>query len=1154
MKPKSSLRSVLALAGSSLLAITCAHAINWIGGDGTWNLAGNWSPSGIPNATNADVFFIGSSNQNITLDGGYTIRTLGFSNTGITNIRGNSSGTSARTLTTLGSGITVNSGAGAVTIGDTPGTYGAVNIALGANNTWTNNSENLLTFTGDVTNNGTFTHTIGGSGNTAISGAINTGAVALTKTGFGTLTLSGANGYTGGTFVNGGKLVLDMNSGGSLNSASTLQVGAAAPAGTFEIKGKSGAFVSSQTMGNLSLGNNAYLKIVLDPNNATGGNGTTLTLGDVVGIGGPSALIIDYSSSNTGTREVVTANATSGSGGALLDGIYQKILVKDTNGVTGFGTRAAGSNQAFTRYDDATLATTLTSAIPTSSTVNYTTLGAGASVVMTNVTRTINSLVVDTTDNAFALDTGANALTIETAILFRGDDNATIDGGTINTQYIHQVGTGELTINNVIAGAGTLLGKTGAGTLVLSGNNTFTGAMNISEGILKLGAAGNGTQSPLGTAAGGTLINAGGALDLNGITLSTAEALTLIGNGVANGGALTNSGANASYSGLLTISAPTSIVSSGGDINLTNGGTVNIVNGLTVGGAKNTSIASILSGTATPLLPTALTKQGTGTLTLSASNTYTGGTILNAGTLKLDYAATNTSKLSNTATYGTLLLNGGTLELSGGSHLETVLSTTLNTGGTFIKQTNSGTSTLSMGAITFTGGAIDFSAGSIATTTSTVTNGILSQRATLGGTNFAMKSGSNIVAYDYAASGSTGYTGAAMSADTNYELTANGASTLSGATGDTSNTLKIANTATGSLDVGANALTLGAILFAGSADYDITTSGSGSVSPSILHNFGTGGAVLNLGALGGALSQFGTGKTILNNDATAAGGLAVNGGTVQISSNAQIGLVASGAGISLNNGTLLASETLTLDNSGANKRAIALGAGGGTLAAASTKTLTVSGVISGELNSLTIGSGGSNGTVVLSGTNTYTGATTISAGTLLLSSTGSTHASSAVTVNSGGALGGDGSVGGSATFNEESIFSWNLSVDTPASTVSSTVSDTMAVAGNLVDGGNAGGSVFKILLAGSQTFADTFWNASHSWSNVLTSGNTFDLANLFTSFSYANAGGTIDAPTTGSFSLSGSTLSYTFTAIPEPTTALAGLLLAAGLLRRRRTA
>ena len=210
------------------------------------------------------------------------------------------------------------------------------------------------------------------------------------------------------------------------------------------------------------------------------------------------------------------------------------------------------------------------------------------------------------------------------------------------------------------------------------------------------------------------------------------------------------------------------------------------------------------------------------------------------------------------------------------------------------------------------------------------------------------------------------------------------------------------------------------------------------------------------------------------------------------------------------------------------------------------------------------------GTLTLSATNTYTGSTTVSDGTLALGASGSIATSPSIRVGTNGTfdvsavsggwslgsskiLGGDGAVTGSATFDNDSIFAWNLSVTTPGGTGSATVADTLAVTGNLVDGGATGGSVFKIVLAGGQTFADPFWTAGHSWSNVLTStGGVSNLSTLFTSFSYENASGAITAPTGSySFSLSGSTLNYS--AVPEPTSALAGLLLTAGLLRRRRS-
>jgi autotransporter-associated beta strand protein len=226
----------------------------------------------------------------------------------------------------------------------------------------------------------------------------------------------------------------------------------------------------------------------------------------------------------------------------------------------------------------------------------------------------------------------------------------------------------------------------------------------------------------------------------------------------------------------------------------------------------------------------------------------------------------------------------------------------------------------------------------------------------------------------------------------------------------------------------------------------------------------------------------------------------------------------------------------------------------GGVVTALTQNVTFGGAGNTTVETTGISGGGSlikdgTGTFTITSAVTYTGATDINEGTMLIH--GSTSSSSTVTVASGATLGGDGTVGGSTTFNNGSKFGWNLSVTDPSSTGSATVADTFAVTGNLVDGGDAGGSVFKILLSGTQTFADNFWNASHTWNNVLTSGNSLDLGGLFSDFSYANASGPIDGPAGGAyFTLSGNTLS--FTAIPEPTTTLCGLLLTAGLLRRRR--
>ena len=72
--------------------------------------------------------------------------------------------------------------------------------------------------------------------------------------------------------------------------------------------------------------------------------------------------------------------------------------------------------------------------------------------------------------------------------------------------------------------------KNGAGTLTVSGANTYTGATAVNGGVLRV--QGN---SALGTAAGATTVASGAALEVDGSGLAIAEPLTLNGTGVGGG-------------------------------------------------------------------------------------------------------------------------------------------------------------------------------------------------------------------------------------------------------------------------------------------------------------------------------------------------------------------------------------------------------------------------------------------------------------------------------------------------------------------------------------------------------------------------------------------------------------------------------------------
>ena len=221
--------------------------------------------------------------------------------------------------------------------------------------------------------------------------------------------------------------------------------------------------------------------------------------------------------------------------------------------------------------------------------------------------------------------------------------------GTADTVYVGLNGTVNV---NSAAGANLLyVGFTG-------GTNPGTGTVNIASNTYTVA-----TAAYLGSSTnGGTITQSGGLAKIPTLTFGGATSGWAGGAYNLNGGTL-SLGAGGIVQGAY---GTASLVIAGGTLQLTTNSAVNMT--LKSGGTNtidtqnyNITYSGILSDWGYP--GGNLAKAGTGTLVLTGANSYTGATIVNAGTLVLDYS-TNSSVLSSTSP---LTLAGGTLKLLGNS-------------------------------------------------------------------------------------------------------------------------------------------------------------------------------------------------------------------------------------------------------------------------------------------------------------------------------------------------------------------------------------------------------------------------------------------------------------------------------------------------------
>ncbi len=476
--------------------------------------------------------------------------------------------------------------------------------------------------------------------------------------------------FGGGTLGITGNITLGGDNGLFLgNGTNTIRVAADR---TFEVQGYiqdadgantlvktgTGTLVFNKTLTNdFSHGTIAVREGTLSTWN-TGLLAPNITLGDTSTAG-------TYNFTKGDGASTTTANFTLAAGGGGFsvtnDGLTVSGVVSGTGNLTKTGAGSlsltgTNTNNGTITITSGTLLVTADSglgAVPSSATAASISLGAGRLAL----------------NGAFTLDSNRGITLTSTSAVLDDFGNA-------------------VTYNGIIANSGTAaLEKRGGGTLTLGGVNTYTGTTTISVGTL---AITNASALGAGGAGNGTTVSSGAALTLsNGITVAN-ELLDLTGDGVSSGGAVRNTSGNNAWSGSITINGAR-INSDAGTLTL--GGAIGAAaNTMYVGGSGNTTISGAITGTKATGDGT-IFKDGTGTLTLSATNSSLSGLILiRAGTLA---AATNANLTSGTIQLG----NGNTtatLSLTGGD-------TTRSQNITVIDSSTAGVINISSGTLTLSG-------------------------------------------------------------------------------------------------------------------------------------------------------------------------------------------------------------------------------------------------------------------------------------------------------------------------------------------------------------------------------------------------------------------------------------------------------------------
>ena len=658
-------------------------------GTNTWSDTTKWSNNAtsggttgtVPLSTDYAYFNQLSVNGTTAIQLGTSTSILGmtFANIGPTLIDALASGTQALTLGN--GGITINGGSGPVTIGNPTN---GVGIALSDNQTWTNNSSNLLTIVNTIEVGAGVTSyglTFSGNGHTYISGSIDdlagSGAGSITKNGNGTLTLAGDNGNnafavpniylnagvlkaTTSAYALGGSLLYPTRltlSGGILQltySTATNLVDNTVVSGNVLVlsdRGVAGAGVID-SFGTLSLSGT-----LLNFNNAFTSSGVSgLTYGAATLTGNSTLLSLNYGAGNN----LITLASIDGSG------TNANLVVGGNGNVTITGTTNLGSGN-LSKFNNGVL--TLGGPLLTAGTVALNQEPTG-NVILGGTTSAQNISA-----NGGTLTLG-NSAAASAAPIVGSSATLTLAGATLMMSQLTTSGTDKIGTLNLGPGSSKIAGQAatgGGGTVTVSFGSLGTVATGATVNFSAASGANGATQ--FGTAP--TLVNgiiggwatfggdfatmsgsnvaayagyaSGTNTDFSGAgaavnvkeTISSGSTVLLASSGTINSLNLASTTGNTT----LNLGGNTLTLNSGGILNNSNNTVLNVINGVLTSGTTsapselvftqyagtNLNLGATIADNAAGGSVSFVLNPGGTAIRLSGVNTYTGNTYLNTG-------------------------------------------------------------------------------------------------------------------------------------------------------------------------------------------------------------------------------------------------------------------------------------------------------------------------------------------------------------------------------------------------------------------------------------------------------------------------------------------------------------------------------------------